>query len=218
MADYLPFLDFTDPDALKTPDSPLEIQARVLKRAINITDINFKFLSHQSNILYGEALLTEEIKSVIGSASTDNETKQGEFTIRCMAQQLITTVTWEYTPEHYPNVLRLWITSVKQHSFEADHAPIVLEPQQATTPQEKESEEQFNELDDQDKDNKTTIVEEVVESLNSDKFVNTCLNIGMITLIVLAILFPLLNFHDKLNQGRRDEVVPSVNERLGVVL
>lgn len=86
MADYLPFLDFTDPLDLKTPDSPLELQARTLKRAINITDINFKFLSHQSNVLYGEAPLTEEIKSVIGIASTDNETKQGEFTIRCMAQ------------------------------------------------------------------------------------------------------------------------------------
>lgn len=218
MADYLPFLDFTDPDALKTPDSPLEIQARVLKRAINITDINFKFLSHQSNILYGEAPLTEEIRSVIGITSIDNESKQGEFTIRCMAQQLITTVTWEYTPEHCLNVLRLWITSVKQYSFEADYDTIALDPQQANTPQEKESKTQFNKLNNQDINKKTTVFEEVVKSLNSDEFVNACFNIGTITLMLLAILFPLLNFHDKLNQGRRDEVVPPVNERLGVVL
>lgn len=218
MVDYLPFLDFTDPDNLKTPDSPLELQTRTLKKAIDITNINFKFLSQQSNILYGELPLTEEIRNIIGITSIDNENKQGEFTVRCMAQQLITTVTWEYMPEHCPNVLRLWITSVKQYSFEADYNTIALDLQQANTLQEKESKKQFNKFNNQDIDKKTAIFEEVIESLKSDEFVNACLNIGTITLMVLAILFPLLNFRDKLNQGRRNEVVPSVNKRLGAVL
>lgn len=111
-------------------------------------------------------------------------------------------------------MLRLWITSVKQYSFEADHAPIALEPQQATTPPEK-SKEQFTELNNQDKDNKTTILKEMVESLNSDEFVNAYLNIGTITLILLAILFPLLNFRNQLYQ--RQQKVTQLNERATLI-
>ncbi len=117
--DYLPFPGYTDPDDIEIPNSPLEVQSRALKEAININDINFRFLSGRRNILYGEAPLTEKARSILNIDNASKEEKEGSLLIKSLRLQLATTVTWVYHPEHDPNVLRLWVTSsVKQTSSE----------------------------------------------------------------------------------------------------
>lgn len=115
--DYLPFPGYTDPDDIEISNSPLEVQFRALKEAINYTDINFKFLSGRRNILYGEAPLTEKIRNILNIYNAPNQEKEGSLLAKSLPEQLTTTVTWAYQPEYDSNVLRLWVTSIKQTSF-----------------------------------------------------------------------------------------------------
>lgn len=204
--DYLPFPGYTDPDDLEIPNSPVEVQSRALKEAINYIDINFKFLSGRRNLLYGEAPLTNTVKNILDINGAPNEEKKGSFLVRSIFLQLTTTVTWNYQPEHYPGVLRLWITSVEQtSSTEAkQHLSVVKLP---VINREEESKEQFYQRSNQYIDNKNSIVKEGVELLNSDKLVTACLACVIATLMFSFILFSLLNFRDKLQQEQRQQTI-----------
>lgn len=73
---YLPFPGYTDPDELEIPNSPVEVQSRVLKEAISYTDINFKFLLGKRNLLHGEAPLTNEVRNILNINDTVNEKRR----------------------------------------------------------------------------------------------------------------------------------------------
>lgn len=208
--DYLPFPGYTDPNDIEIPNSPLEVQSRALKEAININDINFRFLSGRRNILYGEAPLTEKARSILNIDNAPKEEKEGSLLIKSLPLQLATTLSWAYHPEHDPNVLRLWVTSsVKQTSSEEAGQCLTVLEQQDNNRHDKESGEQFYQLNKQSTDNKNSKLNEILELLNSDEFVNACLTWGTITLIFSAIMFPLLNLRDNLAQKQPQEVIES---------
>lgn len=197
--DNLPFPGYTDPDDLEMPNSPVEVQSRALKEAISYTDINFKFLPGKRNILYGEAPLTNKVRNILDINGAPNEEKEGSFLVKSIVLQLTTTVTWNYQPEHYPGVLRLWITSVEQTSSKEVEPPVIN--------REEEPKEQFSQRSSQYIDNKNSIVKEEVELLNSDKLVTACLACAIATLMFSFILFSLLNFRDKLQQEQRQQTI-----------
>lgn len=214
--DYLPFPGYTDPDDLEIPNSPVEVQSRALKEAIDYTDINFKFLLGKRNILYGEAPLTNKVRNILDINSAPNEEKEGSFLVKSIFLQLTTNVTWNYQPEHYPGVLRLWITSVEQRSSEEaeQHLPVVEPP---ATNREEESKAQFYHRSNQLIDNKNSILKEALGLLNSSEFMTTCLGCAIATLMFSFILFSLLNFRDKLQHQQRQQTL-LFDGSLGVLL
>lgn len=173
-----------------TQSSCLEYQSLVLKEIINIGDVNFKFLVKTSNILYSETPLTEKIRGVLNIDNAPNKEKEGKFVVKTSPLEFITTVAWEYTPDYSPKVLRLWITKIEQDF-----------PQAIT------QQKQDYLVTKQHMVNRNTKLKRGFELLNSDEFVNACLTIGTITLIFSAIMFPLLNFRNKLNQGQQTSLI-----------
>lgn len=212
--DYLPFPGYTDPDDIEIPNSPLEVQSRALKEAININDINFRFLSGRRNILYGEAPLTEKARSILNIDNAPKEEKEGSLLIKSLPLQLATTVTWAYHPEHDPNVLRLWVTSsVKQTSSEEADQCLTALKQQGNNQHDREPGEQFYQMNNQPTQNKSSKSNEIFELLNSDEFVNACLTWETITLIFSAIMFPLLNFCNNLNQRQQTSLISTATRQ-----
>jgi len=204
--DYLPFPGYTDPDELEVPNSPVEVQSRALKEAIDYTDINCKFLLGKRNLLYGEALLTNKVRNILDIDSAPNEEKEGSFLVKSLPEQLTTTVTWVYQPEYHPNVLRLWVTSIEQTSSQVAKQDLrVVEPL-VTNQQDKEPNQQFHQPTNQVIGNKNSILKETFKLINSDEFANACLTCATIIFMFLAIGFPLLDFRNKLEQGQRNSL------------
>lgn len=109
--DYLPFPGYADPDKIAAPESPAHAQQIALKEAININEVNFKFQPGNYNVLYGEAVLTPEAKSIL-NLKVDEE-KQGYLVVKSPPANLVSTLTWRYQPSYSTRVLRLWVTEVK---------------------------------------------------------------------------------------------------------
>lgn len=208
---------YAEHDAIETPNSPLKLQALALKKAIDISSINFKFLVKTSNIIYGETPLTEQIRGILNVDSALDEEKKGEFVVNSSPLEFVTTVTWEYTPDYRPDVLRLWLTSVEQiSSQEVKQRLSFLEPP-AINRQKKESNQLFYQPNNEHIDYKNSKFKEVFQLLDSDEFVNACLTCATIIFMFLAVGFPLLDFRDKLQQEQRQPTI-LFNENSGVVL
>lgn len=207
---------YTEHDAIETPNSPLKLQALALKKAIDISSINFKFLVETSNILYGETLLTEQIRGILNIDSALDE-KKGDFVVNSSPLEFVTTVTWEYTPDYRSDVLRLWLTSVEKISSQEVKQRLSVLDLLAINRQEKEFNQQFYQHNNEHIDHKNSKLKQVFQLLTSDEFVNACLTYATVIFIFLAVGFPLLDFRDKLQQEQRQPTL-LFNENSGVLL
>lgn len=207
---------YTEHDAIETPNSPLKLQALALKKAIDISSINFKFLVETSNILYGETLLTEQIRGILNIDSALDE-KKGDFVVNSSPLEFVTTVTWEYMPDYRSDVLRLWLTSVEKISSQEVKQRLSVLDLLAINRQEKEFNQQFYQHNNEHIDHKNSKLKQVFQLLTSDEFVNACLTYATVIFIFLAVGFPLLDFRDKLQQEQRQPTL-LFNENSGVLL